>query len=508
MQQTIYNFVINHLDEHGRFTETVLSDTNYETIPRPLGSEDAFYYSTSIESNIPVAMDLVELMQSYVNEPSQANRSALYEKLKGQVFAAYCDPFMSSYTAEAKNDAAYDLARRFFYNAQHREHVKYALLLFGIYGMKSIHDQDSELWQDIVKIAHCEEFTFPFLLACRISSFIPQPVIWELIRCTNAWGRVFAITDCQCQDDEQRFWLLENGTDISVEYPPLSIKFITETHLEEQLQKPLTYEQYKSAVVIVGNYLILLNHTPLKKIEESFNITSIDLPKLLKLILEQSQQHVHKPEDMLDMLSYAQALRSLIDENNLSQLSLNEAQVLIASFENIIYSRDMTEDILANLIKDDEVNYTLCDLAVEMEIDIWQQLFDFWKKHPMEIELFPYLLSYEGSDRSKQVLKYISRHLPEYSIDSGSLLVPLRYLAIHPGEGEAIVCAALTSIYDLTRGIACGILDEWPPELITPAIRNALMEGRKLSNNDVVTARIDCLLQGKKFRIDKFMKMS
>ena len=508
MQQTIYNFVINHLDEHGRFTETVLSDTNYETIPRPLGSEDAFYYSTSIESNIPVAMDLVELMQNYVNEPSQANRSALYEKLKGQVFAAYCDPFMSSYTAEAKNDAAYDLARRFFYNAQHREHVKFALLLFGIYGMKSIHDQDSELWQDIVKIAHCEEFTFPFLLACRISSFIPQPVIWELIRCTNAWGRVFAITDCQCQDEEQRLWLLENGTDISVEYPPLSIKFITETHLEEQLQKPLTYEQYKSAVVIVGNYLILLNHTPLKKIEESFNITSIDLPKLLKLILEQSQQHIHKLEDMLDMLSYAQALRSLIDENNLSQLSLNEAQVLIASFENIIYSRDMTEEILANLIKDDEVNYTLCDLAVEMEIDIWQQLFDFWKKHPMEIELFPYLLSYEGSDRSKQVRKYISRHLPEYTIDSGSLLVPLRYLAIHPGEGEAIVCAALTSIYDLTRGIACGILDEWPPELITPAIRNALIEGRKLSNNDVVTARIDCLLQGKKFRIDKFMKMS
>lgn len=508
MQQTIYNFVINHLNEHGRFTETVLSDTNYETIPRPLGSEDAFYYSTSIESNIPVAMDLVELMQNYVNEPSQANRSALYEKLKGQVFAAYCDPFMSSYTAEAKNDAAYDLARRFFYNAQHREHVKFALLLFGIYGMKSIHDQDSELWQDIVKIAHCEEFTFPFLLACRISSFIPQPVIWELIRCTNAWGRVFAITDCQCQDDEQRLWLLENGTDISVEYPPLSIKFITETQLEEQLQKPLTYEQYKSAVVIVGNYLILLNHTPLKKIEESFNITSIDLPKLLKLILEQSQQHIHKPEDILDMLSYAQALRSLIDENNLSQLSLNEAQVLIASFENIIYSRDMTEEILANLIKDDEVNYTLCDLAVEMEIDIWQQLFDFWKNHPMEIELFPYLLSYEGSDRSKQVLKYISRNLPEYSIDSGSLLVPLRYLAIHPGEGEAIVCAALTSIYDLTRGIACGILDEWPPELITPAIRNALMEGRKLSNNDVVTARIDCLLQGKKFRIDKFMKMS
>ena len=50
MQQTIYNFVINHLDEHGRFTATVLSDTNYETIPRPLGSEDAFYYVRTMSS--------------------------------------------------------------------------------------------------------------------------------------------------------------------------------------------------------------------------------------------------------------------------------------------------------------------------------------------------------------------------------------------------------------------------------------------------------------------------
>ena len=42
MKQTIYQYVNSHLDEHGRFTATNLCDDRYATIPRPLGSEDAF----------------------------------------------------------------------------------------------------------------------------------------------------------------------------------------------------------------------------------------------------------------------------------------------------------------------------------------------------------------------------------------------------------------------------------------------------------------------------------
>lgn len=506
MSETIYNFIINHVDEHGRFTEENLCDTGSDTISRPLGAEDAFYYSTNIETNVSAAMQLAELLQKYMAEPSQNNRSLLYNALKGEVFATYCDPFIETFTADDMNIVAFDLARRFFYNAQHREQLKFALLLFGLYGMKRVSEEDAELWQDMVRVAHCEEFTFPFLFSCRISRFTPQAAVWELLRCTNGWGRVFAISDCKCEDDEQRLWLLENGTDISVEYPPLAIKFIQETHLEEVLQGQLTYAQYKSAVVIVGNYLFLLHRTPIKNIEENFNISTIDLTKLLKLILAQAEQQIQNPEDLLDMISYADTLRALSDEHNFSQLSLNQCQLFIAACEKIVYSKDMKQEILTKLIVDDEVNYTLCDLAIELQIDVWPQLFDFWKKHLMATELFSYLLADEREERSQQVIKIITRHLPEYSIDSDSLFIPLRYLSLHPGEGEAIICAALTSIYDLPRGIACSALDEWPQELHTPAIREALMAGRKLSNNDLVTARIDCLLQGKKFSIEKFLK--
>ena len=146
---------------------------------------------------------------------------------------------------------------------------------------------------------------------------------------------------------------------------------------------------------------------------------------------------------------------------------------------------------------------------MELDIDVWPRLFDFWLAHPDETPLFPYLLSYEGEQRSERVLRLIEAALPRYCVEQNDLffflLVPLRYLNTHPGESDAIICAALESIFDLPRGIACGIVDDWGQEFITPAIRRSLIKARQLSNNDVVTARIDCLLAGKHFDIGKFL---
>lgn len=61
----------------------------------------------------------------------------------------------------------------------------------------------------MLRIAHCEEFTFAFLYSCRVTNFNPQNAIWELIRCTSGWGKVFSITDCHCRDEEDRLWLLQ-----------------------------------------------------------------------------------------------------------------------------------------------------------------------------------------------------------------------------------------------------------------------------------------------------------
>lgn len=136
MKQTIYQYVNSHLDEHGRFTATNLCDDRYATIPRPLGSEDAFHYTMGNLPNPKSASVLLKLLQAYLKEPTTQQLSKLYNELKGMAFAEYCDPFIEALDQNDINSVAFDLARRFFYNADGREQVKFALLLFGMYGME------------------------------------------------------------------------------------------------------------------------------------------------------------------------------------------------------------------------------------------------------------------------------------------------------------------------------------------------------------------------------------
>ena len=98
MKQTIYQFVNSHLDEHGRFTATDLCDDRYATIPRPLGSEDAFHYTMGNLPNPNSASMLLKLLQAYMQEPTTQQRSRLYNELKGMAFAEYCDPLLKPWT--------------------------------------------------------------------------------------------------------------------------------------------------------------------------------------------------------------------------------------------------------------------------------------------------------------------------------------------------------------------------------------------------------------------------
>lgn len=506
MKKTIYQFITENLDEHGRFTASRLCDEQESGLVPPLGTEDAHYYTIDIQPNPEPARQLIADLRNYMAEPSQQNRMQIYKFLPSVGFAYYCDNFLNEFTEDEMNVVAFDLARRFFYNSDNRYPVKFALLLFGLYGMEQIKETDPELWQDIVRVAHCEEFTFAFLYACKIKNYLPQEEIWELLQVTGSWGKVFAIIDCKCRNDEERFWLLENGPDTAVEYSPLAVKLITETHLEKLLAQQLTYSQYKGAVACIGNYLLMFKQFSLKEIEANFNIQEINTQHLLELLLEQAQHFVSSADDVLEMISYATTLTSLMDEKNLPQLDINQAQLLIANFEKIIYSKDWSPEIQTNLIKDGKINYSLCDLAFELDMDIWQQLYDYWLQHPEEAELFSYLLSYDVEGRSERVLQQITTFMPYYTSSETTLLVPLRYLVDHPGQGEGIICAALKSFFELPRGFACKLLDIWGLEYITPAIRYALVEAAQLCTNDFISAHISCLLQGKHFDLEKYVR--
>ena len=507
MQQSLYDYIKQHIDEDGVFTERTLPDGNdYVNIVEP-GQTDAFYYTADMPSSPEDASILLKDLRAYLAEPNPSNHQKLYKHLKDMSMAEYADPFIASFDQDDMSENAFFLARRLLYNARHREPLKFALLLFGLYGMQHIEENDPELWRDLVTIAHCEEFTFAFLYSCRVTNYISQKAVWEILGCTKGWGKVFAIIDCQCPDADHRRWLLQNGPDIDVEYPPLSVKLIQATQLDKFLQQPvIDYPCYKSAIAILGNYMMLLLHYKPDAVRENYNLTDIDLYSMLKNLLHHALYLSVEAEDMLDMVTLATSLRNMQEDNTLYSLTPNQVNELIAACDKMVYSTNWEPIINSHLFEGDQVNYQLADLAYELELDIWQQLYDFWLTHPMECTLLPYLLSYEGGTRSDRVLARLTEQLPLYANDLHSLVVPLHYLRSHPGKGEPILCAALCSIYELLRSCACDVLEAWGPESLSTTVKEAIYAAMRSSTDDLVQARLTAILQGRKLDIEAFLQ--
>ncbi len=509
--QSIFEFVIHNLDEDEVFTPKYLPDNPHETIARSMGSTDAAVYTMNIPPNMEDAGKLINLLRSYNAEPDTPHFNTLYKALCESSMAEYCDPFIASFSDEDMKGCTYDLAYDLFYNAHHREPVKFAILLFGLYGMQLIKENAPKTWSDLVRIAHCEEFTFPFLYCCRMNGFQPQKEIWELLGATKGWGKVFCIIDCATHNDAERRWLLLHGPEIDVQYPPLSFKLIQATQLDTFLRstpKPLDHELFKSAVAIIGNYLVMLCDFKPKDITDQFNIKAVNLYSLVEILLDHAQYLVEKtsnPEYVLDVINIAISLRRLREEQKYLQLTPNQCEELIGTCDAITYAHDWSEEIAKGLIVDDEINLTLCDLAYEMELDIWPKLYSYWLQHAERTDLFPYLLSYEEDNRAERVIKQITLLLPQYRAIEEALLTPMHYLANHEGQGEAIFIDALTGMYDLPRGVACGALGVWDHKYISPALKDALTKARFMTENQLILARIDSLLAGKEFTIEEYL---
>lgn len=505
-KQNLFSYIKNHIDQEGRFTAKTLPDRPRPTVPHPLGSNDAVFYTSNIPQNVKRGTETIEMVRSYLSNPNPEERHRLYQYVCKQYVANICDTFIESFAEEGCDDLLFDLGRNFFYNAVHREPLKFAYLIFTLYGMRKIAKQDPELWQDIKDAARCEEFTFFFFYACRLSGYMPQETVWELLRATCGWGRVYALDEVICSSEEERLWLIRNGCRLEVEHPPAAIRVIRESRLNEYLQAPeIGFAEYKGVALIISNFLQFAIAVTPEMMAEDYNLDGIDFTSLISSFLRHAAVFATGPSEALDAFSVALGMRCINRERNYCLFSADECQMLMAASERIVFSRDWRQDIDAELIKDDAVNYNVCDLAFELDIDIWQRLFDFWRSHLLETDLFPYLLEDSSEERACKVLSLISANISLYLADEKALLTPLHYLREHPGTGESIIIAALTSLYDWPRGIACALLDAWGPGYITPPLREALYSARRLCNHAIVNARIDALLNGVEFSYENLI---
>ncbi|MBR5589522.1 MAG: hypothetical protein IKW41_05160, partial [Phascolarctobacterium sp.] len=136
--QSIFKFVQDHINEEGRFTADFLPDDPSPTVPRPLGAEDAYYYTTEVPPDTEGAEQTVKLLKQHIAIPCLESKRRLYDHVSKIVVAGICDAFLEKFNADELTPEVMELAEEFFYNSSKREPVKFALLIFGLYGMESL----------------------------------------------------------------------------------------------------------------------------------------------------------------------------------------------------------------------------------------------------------------------------------------------------------------------------------------------------------------------------------
>ncbi len=509
-ERTIFSFIKENIDAEGFFSGACLPDDPFPTVPRIMGAEDAFFRLENLPADVDKAFAVLQQLNSVLENSSPKVRADIYKTLCRVSVASISEQLVQVLSASPEHEQLLTYARSLFYGAAHREPFKFSLLLFGVHGMDRIYSEEKQLWEDIVSVARCEEFTYFFFFACGLKDFYAEQDFWNLAKLTKGWGKIAAMEMLRCEDEEQRLWLLANFLDVDegVEYLHLATKVFFETDAVEFLcRESIDSELYLHLSALVQSIAAILTGMIHSDVEEAEALDEIDCYGVLRELLRHARIFGTAPEKIFRIVGIAESLKLMIEENNYSVLTANQAQELVAACDAVIYARDWRDDVLQRLITDDGIDEGLCYFSAAMGYDIWEKVFKYWCGKPRDMVALRYLLTVDDDGRVQSVIDAVDANISLYADTQMELASLLQCLRKQPGRGNSIIIAGLTSMYDWPRGIACSVLEDWGVDFVTPALRRALLQGLRLSSNRVVTERINALLNGENFNIEKLLRV-
>ena len=434
--QSLYLYVVEHIDSKG----------NYDASP--------LFRPKTEDGDMEQAKDIYLLLKAWLKNPSQKTKNNLFEKV-------YTTPIITVFFTLARQlhgeKLSYDLlhlAEEWFYTAKDREAVKFAYLICGLIGLNQVRKSFSEhLYNDLFTMARCEEFTIFLCMACQLSEFRPQKELWSLARHTQGWGKAITLLILQYSTPAQRRWLLKKGMDMRIFWPPLSPVIIKESELPQLLQQEEIPEDiYLAAANVIITYMIFLipNQDPAENPFENSMIPTIHiaLEPLLQDFLRHAETYAKTPQYLLTIFAIKDRLEVLAAEKKGAALTANAAQLLIGKCDSLIYYKDWEPEIRASLFnRNGRLNSAIVDFAADLDIDIW----------------------------------------PDVYMEDENLLVNFaNYLRDYPGEGEPLLQACLTSIYEHAIGMAALSVSAWPRDKVPVELKKAVIQAMQLNQNPFI----------------------
>ena len=496
---SLFLYVIDHLDKDGRYDGSPLPDNLMREYT--YGAEDAAMFRPKVnDRTMEEAKDIYLLLKEWLKNPTQKNKSNLYEKI-------YTTPLITVFFALAGQlrgeKLSYDLlhlAQEWFYTAKDREAVKFAYLICGLIGLDQVRKSFSEhLYNDLFTMARCEEFTIFLCMACQLSELRPQKELWFLARHTEGWGKAITLLMLQYRTPAQRRWLLKKGLELRIFWPPLAPVIIKESDLARTLQQEdIPEDIYLAAANVIITYLIFLipSQNPTENpFENSLMMpVHISLEPLLQDFLRHAGKYALTPKNLLTIFAIKDRLELLAMEKKGAALTANAAQLLIGQCDSLIYCKDWEPEIRASLFDENgSLNSEIVDFAADLDIDIWPDVIKFYNENPKDHTALRYLMFAEaGGDwkcidtRRHLFLDCAEAHLKQYMEDEDLLINFAHYLKDYPGEGEPLLQACLTSIYEHAIGMAALSVSAWPRDKVPVKIKKAVIQAMQLNQNPFI----------------------
>ena len=201
----------------------------------------------------------------------------------------------------------------------------------------------------------------------------------------------------------------------------------------------------------------------------------IALEPLLQDFLRHAETYAKTPQYLLTIFAIKDRLEVLAAEKKGAALTANAAQLLIGKCDSLIYYKDWEPEIRASLFnRNGRLNSAIVDFAADLDIDIWPDVIKFYNEHPKDQTALRYLMFAEAG------------HLRQYMEDENLLVNFANYLRDYPGEGEPLLQACLTSIYEHAIGMAALSVSAWPRDKVPVELKKAVIQAMQLNQNPFI----------------------
>ncbi|WP_339726899.1 hypothetical protein [uncultured Gimesia sp.] len=411
----------------------------------------------------------VTLLLNYCDQPTAANKYALYQHILNESIVSMIDAVIESLLNEQKlnHERLYELASSFATEAPDRETVKFGIAILGLYQVA----ENTLLFQIL---GRHDEFTLYCSVALGNIAEESELALWELARNVDGWGRIHVVERlAETENSEIKNWLLREGFRNSILNEYLAFTCATTGGLCAALSEPyVDRELLTSAGELIE---ALINGGPAEDMDD-YDDGAI----VVELFLQQLETAIERLTDFLHVSSIQQFLKNEeADWGSRSErgwTAQRRQELLTICNQNLDRPEwsDRVQRGLESLYEQDF--YAANQVARVLEMPTWDYHWKRLQELPHDSGRWFNLMLVCDESQISQVLEFAEQSLDLASIASGAddalgigpeyeqhscLDFILQELRRFPGHGSVLIEAGLKSPVVRNRNIAVAALATW-----------------------------------------------